>query len=400
MRMPATAGVAFGRDQHMLAEGRKEMTTKRTSIRGWLAVRRSSHRPPFGGFKLAHRTIVPPLAATLAATALVGVGVALARNGRHRRKPPPLPKPRFELLRGEPLAMGLRRATLEQADLAIALLGGSGGSPDERAIHETRKAIKRMRALVRLLRDELGEEAYSRENASLRTTAGRLSGARDAEVMVLTLDSLLSHYPRAAKRRQVARLRRRLNARHRRARAQTLEDAGTRARAIADLGAFRLRVAGWPLAQRERMRIAEPGLRRIYAQGRARGHGARRAKGDRDVQLHDWRKRVKDLRYTAEALRREGGGGKRLRDVAKRADVLGETLGDDHDLALLAQLIRENRAGVKLPRRTRKLLLELIEKRRRTLQRRAMRLGKRLYRHPPKRFLRSARRTFAQQLAS
>jgi CHAD domain-containing protein len=398
--VPATAGVAFRRDQHMLAQSWQQMTTKRTSIRGWLAVRRPAYRPPRGGFKLGHRTIVPPLAATLAATALVGVGVALARSGRGHRGLARAREPRFRLLHGEPLAMGLRRATLEQADLAIELLGGSGGTPNERTIHETRKAIKRMRALVRLLRAELGEEVYARENAGLRTTAGRLSGARDAEVMLQTLDALLRRHPDVRKRRRIAKLRRRLAARHRRARAQTLENTGERERAIADLRAFRLRVAGWQLANRKRMRAAEPGLLRIYAAGRRRARTAARAKGDRDVALHDWRKRVKDLRHAAEVLRREGGGGKRLRTLAKRADELGELLGEDHDLALFAQLVRENRAGVKLPGGTRKLLLELIDKRRNTLQRRAARLGKRLYRHPPKRFLRRARGAFAQQLAS
>ena len=49
-------------------------------------------------------------------------------------------------------------------------------------MHETRKALKRLRALVRLLREELGEQAFERENAALRDVARRLAGARDAEV--------------------------------------------------------------------------------------------------------------------------------------------------------------------------------------------------------------------------
>jgi hypothetical protein len=32
-------------------------------------------------------------------------------------------------------------------------------------VHEARKAIKRMRALARLLRDELGEQEFARVNA-------------------------------------------------------------------------------------------------------------------------------------------------------------------------------------------------------------------------------------------
>jgi CHAD domain-containing protein len=115
--------------------------------------------------------------------------------------------------------------------------------------------------------------------------------------------------------------------------------------------------------------------------------------------LHDWRKRVKDLRHAAEVLRRRGGGGgRRLRKLAARADELGEVLGEDHDLALLAQLIREDRDAGKLPPRTRRILLDLIEARRRKLQKRAMRLAKHVYRHPPKRFVRRVRTAFAAQL--
>ena len=105
------------------------MATKRTAVRRRLAIRRLAHGPPAGRWQLGHRTIVAPLAATLLATVAVGVGVALARNGRPRRPSAPAPKPRFALLEGEPLAVGLRRAALEQADLAIAMLAVNGASP-------------------------------------------------------------------------------------------------------------------------------------------------------------------------------------------------------------------------------------------------------------------------------
>ena len=81
--VPPARSITFGRDQHMLGEGGKMMTTKRTAIRGRLAVRRAANRPPWGRWKSGHRTIVAPLAttvaATLAASVAIGVGVALAR---------------------------------------------------------------------------------------------------------------------------------------------------------------------------------------------------------------------------------------------------------------------------------------------------------------------------------
>jgi CHAD domain-containing protein len=113
--------------------------------------------------------------------------------------------------------------------------------------------------------------------------------------------------------------------------------------------------------------------------------------------MHEWRKRVKDLRYVTEMLasrgKTAGKDDQRLRGVASRADALGELLGDEHDLAVLAQWIRQNgkRRRTRVGRKTRRTLLKLIERRRRELRRRALRDGERLYRDSPKQFLRRVR---------
>jgi CHAD domain-containing protein len=107
--------------------------------------------------------------------------------------------------------------------------------------------------------------------------------------------------------------------------------------------------------------------------------------------LHEWRKRVKDLRYVAEML----GAHK----VAKRADELGELLGEEHDLAVLAQRVRREakagRASGAPGRRARKRLLKLIASRRRKLRKRALRDGERLYGRKPARFVRRVRKRAA-----
>src|SRR5947209_5639299 len=149
------------------------MTTDRTAIRRRLAVGRTAHGPPWSARKPRHRSIVAPLAtsfaASMAATVAVGVGVAIARAERERRaaRRRTAAERQFALLPGELPVPGLRRIALGQLDLAIDLLGADG-VPDAKSVHEIRKALKRLRALVRVLRHELGEEAFSRENAALR----------------------------------------------------------------------------------------------------------------------------------------------------------------------------------------------------------------------------------------
>jgi CHAD domain len=411
------------------------MTTKRTAIRGRLAVRRAANRPPWGARKTGHGSIVTPLAATVAATLVatvaVRVGMARAKIERDRRsaRVRRAGDRQFALLGGERPADGCRRMALAQLDLAIELLEGEGKAmPTEDAIHELRKALKRLRALMRLLSRELGETAFARENAVLRNAGLRLAGARDAEVLVGTLEGLVRAHPKKlARRRGVVKLRRQLVAERDRAAQRTHDGILARAEVLGELRELRGRVEGWSLPHREGIKTVEPGLLRIYQQGRRRHLRAARGKGDRGLAMHQWRKRVKDLRHAGEMLDRkrpagdeDAGGGRRrrrrrrrgqrrkqeqpIRRLARRADELGELLGEEHDLALLAERLRaggtrgkENR--LEIGRGTRTILLKLIARRRRRLRRRVLREGERLYRRTPKRFVRRVGAAYARALS-
>jgi hypothetical protein len=405
------------------------MTTDRTAIRRRLAVRRTAHRPPWGARKAGHRSIVAPLAtrvaATLAASLALGVGVALAKAERDRRsaRERRLAERQFALLGGEQPVDGFKRMALAQLDIALEQLAGEGsGPPDERAVHETRKALKRLRALVRLLERPLGKEAFARENATLREIGRRLAGARDAEVSVETLDRLLERHPRKlGRRRGLLRLRELLVSERERAADRALGETAARTQVIAELWAVRGRVAAWQLGDRPGISIAEPGLERLYRQGRERYRRAAAGKGDRGRALHEWRKRVKDLRYAAEMLdrrdpargegsghgKRAGGGRRRgeeragrVRELARRADQLGELLGEEHDLAVLGERIRRGEERTRVGRRTRKAALKAISRRRRELRKRALADGGRLYRRRPKRFVARVRRAYARVAGS
>jgi CHAD domain-containing protein len=350
---------------------------------------------------------VAPLGATLVAVG-VGVALALAKTQLQRRsaaRPPRQPR-RSALLPGEPVAEGLRRVVLEQLDLAIELLEEYPSSDQKVAqaaagrragplassqkvaqaaagdtVHETRKALKRLRALLRLLSGELGAKRYARENAALRDCGRRLAGARDAEVMLGTLDSLVSHNPsHLARSAAVNGLRAQLLAERNAAAAHAIGNARVRAEVLGELRAVRARAQHWELRHRG-FKLVAPGLENIYR----RRHNVEA--------LHVWRKRVKELRYATETLDRGGKHYKPVRRVARRADRLGEMLGEEHDLALLeARVGGRSRPGAGA-RQARKRLLKLIARRRTQLRKRALREGERLYRRPPRRFVRRLRRT-------
>ncbi|HXB15781.1 MAG TPA: CHAD domain-containing protein [Solirubrobacteraceae bacterium] len=336
--------------------------------------------------------------------------MAVAKNGRRvgsgrgRRR-------RLGLGPAEGVSDGLRRMALEQTDLALEQVEAAEGEHAAKAVHETRKAIKRLRAIVRLLEGELGRDGCAREQTTLRTAAAHLAGARDAEVMLSTVDALVSRSPRRlAGRTGIAKLRRHLEAERAQAERRMLEPAN-RIRVADELRIFRGRVLRWELAPADGLAPVEDGLRRVYRQGRKRYRRAAGKHGGRMRTMHQWRKRVKDLRYAAEALRRleeqngralrlrgkrrkqTGAESRRLRRTASRADDLSELLGEEHDLAVLGAWLAGHGAEVGVGKGIRRRLRKLIGRRRRKLRRRALREGKRLYRRKPGAFLRRAARS-------
>ena len=279
---------------------------------------------------------------------------------------------------------------------------------DQDVVHEARKAIKRMRALARLFREELGEPEFKRVNHALRDAAQRLAGARDAQVRLATLRGLAERYPAALSRPGIDFLGIHLE----RERAQSAEPANN-TDVLEDIAAMRRQLARWNLLDRDFQDLA-PGLRRIYEEGHKRyahvkheqpGTGAHSKHGQRtsktqsehvpsDQAMHDWRKRVKSLYYALDML-----GGKRAkgaRKATRRADRLGDLLGEEHDLWMLSVYAEEHLDAFSGDSRARDDLLELIERRRRRLHKRALELGARLYKRSPARFTKRLHTAFSR----
>jgi CHAD domain-containing protein len=274
----------------------------------------------------------------------------------------------------EALNAGIRRIAAEEVQAALEALHGSG-DPDER-IHEVRKSLKKLRALLRLARRELGEATFSRENGCFRDLGRRLSAARD----------------RAARRESFAKL---------------LGDFGLNPEEFADVSRFlaehrasndplglddtlsrdvdqglRLalaRISGWPLARSSWKAIAR-GLRRTYARGQ-RAFDVAYTDPTAD-HFHEWRKRTKDHLYHARLLSsiwREPMKGWRA-----AVEDLAEALGDDHDLAELSLALA---AQNELDPKQLDVVTGFIEERARQLRERARFLGERIYAEKPGRLV-------------
>jgi CHAD domain-containing protein len=259
-------------------------------------------------------------------------------------------------------------------------------------VHEARKAIKRMRALARLLRDELGEPEFARVNASLRSAGQRLASARDADVRLATLRDLIERHPHALAptrgpsgedrlaREGIRRLQEQLQ-RERLPGGQPSDIDEV----LADIAAMRDQLTRWSLVDTDFDTLA-PGLQRIYREGRRRYARCRRTNGRSEQDVHDWRKRVKSLYYALDMIGAKRAKG--ARRATRRADRLGDLLGSEHDLWMLCVYVEEHPGTFGSDAAAMAELLKRIEQRRRLLRKRALTLGARVYKHKPAKFTR------------
>jgi CHAD domain-containing protein len=277
----------------------------------------------------------------------------------------------YRLKSKESLPEGIARAAQGRIDHAIDELRGKTDSTPEDAVHAARKDLKQLRALLRLARGELGESAFARENRAFRDAGRELAAARDSDVMLDTLKAL--DLPAGLgwelhKAIQAHRARNGGGSRH-----------AAAAGVVSMLREARRRVDDWPLED-DSFSALRDGLESTYRRGR-RDFKAVKANASVEA-LHEWRKRVKDLWYHHSLLRTLWPPV--MEAVGDEAHELADRLGDDHDLAVLADWIREHTgAGPEF--------YNAVDRRRAELQAEAMTLGARLYADKPKAYVRRLR---------
>jgi CHAD domain-containing protein len=285
----------------------------------------------------------------------------------------------FELKKNERIPKGVRRVVCKRIDKALQTMSG-GQTLTDQAVHNARKRFKEIRGALRLVRGELGEKYFRRENETFRDAGRPLSAVRDAKVLVDSLNGLIEHFDGRVNRVRLGSLRQFLQQRRRDTRKQILHDDHAVDRIARHIRAARKRVMTWPL-QKRGWRAIEDGLRTVYRQGRDAMKKA--GNGAADEALHEWRKRVKDLRYELELL--QAVWPETIKPLADQAHHLTNLLGDDHDLAVLRTMAGEHsddNTSVDM-----ELLFALIDERRAALQKEARELGEKLYKEPPAKFV-------------
>ncbi len=284
----------------------------------------------------------------------------------------------FRLVRSESLATGLRRVVREELRSAIQALTDGVAADRVEGIHEARKSIKKIRAVIRLLTPHLGA-AGVRDNIALREAARDLAQLRDADVVLTTVDSLLLQFPQGISAEVLSSLRSDLALREQPSvdvvEATPDSAIGVVGNALATLRRTQRLVNLWRFQPVE-FEAIEAGLLDAYRKGR---RNLTRAVEEPTVEnYHELRKRVKDHWYHVRLLEVVRPQVLAAREASLRD--LQQCLGDDHDLAILERhLVPESE------------VLPLIETARAELRGSALALAGRLYQQKPRAFVRRMR---------
>ena len=282
----------------------------------------------------------------------------------------------FRFKRRESVDEGVHRIASEQIEGALRDLrkAKQAGST-----HRARKRLKKLRAVLRLVRSNVHPAVFDRENVMFRDIGRRLAAVRDADLLVDVLKELRPSRARdAAFAAAVSRALQHRRSVHR----QFFEQAATVANLRESLSDGRSRLGDWINSDLNRRTILK-GMRRSYQRAGESFEAARRSHSDET--WHEWRKRSKDVWYHLRLL--EAAWPPVFGAAIAQFGDLSDHLGDDHDLVVIGHRLTEL-APEKASARELSRLRGLIARRREKLQADARKGGERLFAEKPGAFTR------------
>jgi CHAD domain-containing protein len=289
---------------------------------------------------------------------------------------------------------GVKRIASERLEQAIAA-AGIRPRPSPEDVHEIRKDLKSLRALLQLARGHMVKTTRGQENLVLRDAGRTLSSTRDAEALLEALEKLFGapEHPKGEALQPIGgqiidRIRQQLQTEA--ARSLTQRELKT---VTEMLSSMRTRIPDWVFAtgviQRGSMLLAS-GLEHTYRRGRQHFRivetiGMENAT---DELWHEIRKQAKALGYQLRLLRKIWPSA--LHAWIDALDELSDDLGDDHDCALIQQRILQlpfEPTDTEEQVYARQALLRAIDRRRHRLKLFSLNRARMIYVEKPARFV-------------
>jgi len=283
----------------------------------------------------------------------------------------------YELAWNEKFAIGIKRIGKEEIEKALYYLENKDTEDPDEVVHEVRKKLKKLRALVRLVRDDLGHGFYKKENVCFRDLGRKMSDARDEASIIETLDILKEQFEDQLYENTFKKLRRKLVARK-----EKLTQPFFKGTALDKIQHVLLAqyeyVDSWPVSEHIDS-VFMRSIERVYKRGvKALDKSL---KSPKTKNFHEWRKRVKYLRYQISILTPVWP--EYMEAMYRETHDLTDYIGLDHDLAIFKSVITQEDL---MNSEDRKLLITLVNGHRTTLQTLSLQLGKKVYHEKPKAF--------------
>ena len=284
----------------------------------------------------------------------------------------------FRLKQGASISNEVRRIVLKQLEAAISELHSVGDPQSDDAVHDARRRVKKIRAIIRLVRPVLDKE-YRTVDRDLSTVSRLLAPVADGRGIVETLKEIEHRYPASLPKRALAAARAGVLRNGARA------DRDAHARGILKIAAGTLRsergrVKRWHI-RGEGFGAIAPGLEESYR--RARRMMLVTWSKPKPAHFHAWRRYVKDHWFHIRLL--EGHCANHLVAYERRIEALDGILGEYHNVILLRDLLVTDGS---LPRDESARCLRVVSRYQRVLCRHAEILGARIYTERPRRFVR------------
>ena len=287
----------------------------------------------------------------------------------------------FRLKKGAPISAEVRRIVLRQLEVAISELHAVGDPESDEAVHDARRRVKKIRAIIRLVRPVL-DKTYRAVDRDLREVSRMLAPVADGQGVIETLNAIAHRYRRALPPGTIEAARAGLIRRSRRT------DEQARVRGVVHIAADTLRgeqerITQWHVAG-DGFRAISPGLHESYR--RARHMMIVAWSRPTAAHYHRWRRFVKDHWFHVRLL--ESRCGHDLLTYERRLEALDGVLGEYHNVILLREVLVTDRF---VSREETARCLRVVAQYQRVLRRHAEALGLRVYSERPRRFVRRVR---------
>jgi CHAD domain-containing protein len=294
----------------------------------------------------------------------------------------------FELHQRKHIDDELRKIARGELRRASDTLLGSDASAFNTSVHEARKRVKKVRAIVEVI-ERSGREVPGKDRNRLQGAARELSALRDSAAIIETFDRVRRRYSKRLPEHTYGILRRALvQAREQRERRARRD--GVASEAARKLDKTRKAAKRWAVPAIDLSQLV---VVATNAYGRSRKAMKHARETGQSATLHEWRKRVKMLWYQLRLLKPLTTGVASLAADLKRLET---ELGEDHNLVVLGAILRSCRDLRRMRAEVRQIERLAIQMRQ-PLRKRAFALGSRLFRRKRCAFARWLRRASKQK---